>query len=99
MNAQTICAEVAHRTGEQISLIRRRGFQPLTKSKPRHAGKLSAVDCPFCGQQVLVARVGSKEAECRGCDTSFETSPSDVYSIALRDAERPKGRAFRHEGW
>lgn len=99
MHSPTLCAQVASRLGEPLKRIERCGFQPLTRKAKKNAGDdLSAVDCPFCGQQVLVVpRRGRLDAECRGCDTSFEVSPEDVYTISLQETERPKVRSFCHE--
>jgi hypothetical protein len=93
MYAPTLCAEVARRLGEPLRAIERRGFQPL-RPRVRSAGpSLAAVDCPFCGQQVLVAsKAGAVEAECRGCDTAFAADPGDIYEVSLRTAERPRPR-------
>ena len=100
MQTQTLCAQVARRTGERLRTIERRGFQPLTTMSTALGPKLAAVDCPFCGEQVLVAaKSGTFEAECRGCDTAFAADEGDVYQVAVDAAERPKARRFLHEVW
>src|SRR4051812_48937934 len=99
MYPQTLCAQVARRLGEPLRVIESRGFQPASRTAEKYDGDdLDAVDCPFCGGQVLVAVQGDTvDAECRGCDTSFEASPEDVYTISLRETARPKARRFCHE--
>ena len=98
---QTLCAQVAHRLGEPLRTIERRGFQPVTKKEKKNDGdELSAVDCPFCGGQVLVVVQGDTvDAECRGCETAFEASVAEVYTVSLHETERPKLRRFPHEIW
>jgi hypothetical protein len=98
MYAQTFCAQVAHRLGEPIRLVRGRGFQPLRLSRKTAQPSLSAVDCPFCGQQVLVVPSSEAvEADCRGCDTVFFADAEEVYQVTLGDAEQPQPRRFLHE--
>lgn len=99
MYATTLAAAVARRLGEPVALIERRGFQALPKSPRRSGPRLAAVDCPFCGQQVLVAPAGrgASEADCRGCDTSFEASPEDRYLVALERAAPLRERRFAFE--
>jgi hypothetical protein len=98
MYAATFCAEVARRTGEPLKTIEHRGFQPLRPRKKSAGPTLSAVNCPFCGQQVLVApNVDSVDAECRGCDTAFLADATDVYQVSLGKARRPRPRRFLHE--
>jgi hypothetical protein len=93
MNAQTLCAQVAHRLGEPPALIARRGFQPERRRRKNAGPELAAVDWVFCGGQILVAPgSGAIEAECRGCDTAFEAAPCDVYAVTLHEAERPRRR-------
>ncbi len=100
MSPPTLCAQVARRTGEPLRLIERRGFQPLPMRPRRAAGPtLAAVDCPFCGGQVLVAPAGpAVEAACRGCDTCFEAPAADVYPVPLREARRPRARRLLQDG-
>ena len=84
--------------GERLKTIERRGFQPLRPRKKSTGPTLSAVNCPFCGQQVLVApNADSVEAECRGCDTAFQADAADVYQVSLGEAKRPQPRQFLHE--
>ena len=97
--SQTLCAQVAHRLGERLRTIERRGFQPLAKKSERNdGGDLLAVDCPFCGQQVLVAPSGPRiDAECHGCDVSFEATGGDLYRIALDQAAPARDRRMACE--
>ena len=99
MNAPTLCAQVARRTGEPLKTIERRGFQPLRPRKESSGPTLAVVNCMFCGRQVLVATKGDEavEAECRSCDTAFLAEPGDVYTVSLGAAERPQPRRFLHE--
>ena len=98
MNAPTLCAQVARSTGERLRTIERRGFQPLRPRKKSAGPTLAAVNCPFCGQQVLVApKNGVVDAECRGCDTAFQADVADIYQISLGEAKRPQPRRFLHE--
>jgi hypothetical protein len=100
MYIPTLCAQVARRLGEPLRSVRRRGFQPLRPTKRGSGPTLSAVGCPFCGGQVLVAPKGpTVEAECHGCDTAFTADRGDVFEVSLADAERPKVRRFLHEVW
>jgi hypothetical protein len=100
VHAQTLCAQVARRLGEPERLVARHGFQPLMPTKRSAGAALSAVTCPFCGGQVLVAPGGAQiEAECRRCDTAFLADDADAYAVALDDAERPAARRFLHEIW
>ena len=100
MYPQTLCAEIARRTGEPLRSIERRGFQPLRPKKKFAGPTLSAVTCPFCGQQVLVAPNSDLvDAECRGCDTAFLADAADVYQVTLAAAERPQPRRLLHENW
>src|SRR5215207_2989168 len=100
MQASTLCAQVARRLGEPLSSVRRRGFQPLRPIKRGAGPTLSAVVCPFCGGQVLVApNEPIVDAECRGCDTAFTADAGDVFAVLLADAELPKVRRFPHEVW
>jgi len=97
---QTLCAQVARRLGEPERLVARHGFQPLRRMKKSAGAALSAVNCPFCGGQVLVAPGGGQvEAECRRCDTAFLADAADVYAVALDVVERPGPRRFFHEIW
>jgi hypothetical protein len=97
MHAQSLCAQVARRLGVPKRLVKRQGFQWVRPEKPIGGAKLPAVDCPFCGQQVLVAPgPGAIEADCRGCDTSFEASSGDVYAVAIDQVERPAARHLGH---
>ncbi len=98
MFPQTLCAQVARRTGERLRDVERLGFQPLRPKKKSVGPTLAAVDCPFCRQQVLVVpKRGAVEAECRGCDTAFQADAVDVYPVSLGAAERPHPRRFLHE--
>jgi len=93
MTAQTLCAQVASRLGETPTLVASRGFQPERRVRKTEGPRLAAVDCPFCGCQILVAPRGDAvEAECRGCDTIFEADVADVYAVSLAKAERPRDR-------
>ena len=93
MTAQTFCAQVANRLGETPALVASRGFQPERRVRKTEGPRLAAVDCPFCGGQILVAPHGGRvEAECRGCDTVFEADAADVYVVSLAKAERPRDR-------
>jgi len=97
MQTATLCAQVARSLGEPLRLIQRRGFQLVQSPKNSVGSKLAAVDCPFCGQQVLVASPrGTIEAECLGCDTAFPASAADVYAISIEDAEPPQARLLLH---
>jgi len=100
MQTASVCAQVARSLGEPLRLVERRGFQPVQKSKKLPGNKLAAVDCPFCGQQILVASsrdVG--EVECRGCDVAFKASSDDVYAVSIDATVRPQARRLFHEIW
>ena len=99
MHAQSLCAQVARRLGVSKRLVKRRGFQLVTSRKPVNGPTLTAVRCPFCGQEVLVAPAGSgaSEADCRSCDTSFEASPEERYLVALERAAPLRERRFAFE--
>lgn len=98
MQTQTLCAAVARRLGEPLRLIERRGFQPLAKRPRSPRFEFAAVDCPFCGQQVLVAPSGPRiNAECHGCDVSFEATGGDLYRIALDQAAPARDRRMACE--
>ena len=88
MHAQNLRAQVARRLGVTESLVKRRGFQLVRRERPIGGPRLPAVDCPFCGQQVLVAPAGrgASEADCPGCDISFEAPPEDRYLVELECA-------------
>src|SRR5687767_4861041 len=99
MHAQNLRAQVARRLGVPKRLVKRRGFQLVRRERPFGSPKLPAVDCPFCGQQVLVSPAGRgvSEADCRGCDTSFEALPEERYLVALERAAPLRERAFAFE--
>lgn len=94
MHSQTLCAQVARRTGDSLKTIERRGFQLSKFNRPADGPKLSAVDCPFCGRHTIVAptKVTAFDVECRSCDTVFSASLDDVFAITLAAAEKPNFR-------
>jgi ribosomal protein S27E len=98
LHAQTVCAQVARRLGEPLRLVERRGFQPMTLKKKRPRPTLSAVRCPFCGQELLVSP-GAKaiDVDCGGCDTTFEADAGDVFAISIDDVVRPEPRRLFHD--
>jgi hypothetical protein len=82
-NAQ-ITRAVAEATGENISTIRQMGF--VLEGSPGPSGDGSEplwLDCPFCGQAVLLSEVGldglPDAAECEACDTVFDYQFEEIY--------------------
>jgi len=97
VHAQTLCAQVARRLGEPERLVARHGFQPLRLLRSLGPA-LFAVNCPFCGGQILVAPEANEiDVECRRCDTAFVADGADAYVVALDDAEWPGPQRFLHE--
>jgi len=96
MQAQSLCAQVAATLGESGWLIKFRGFQPDRRRTPLAGPRLFALNCPFCGQQVLLARPTDDafEVECLSCGTAFEAAASDVYRVTVAAAEKPHPRRF-----
>ncbi len=90
MNRTRVNHQIAARTGESLSVIRRLGFQ--VKSEPReHPAEDDlrlVVHCPFCRRPVPYpgrCRDGSRAmAECADCDVYFEFEDRDVFPARAR---------------
>lgn len=101
MQAQTLCARVAATLGEPRRVIERRGFQPAFPQRPLGGTWLHALDCPFCGQQVLIppSTAGTFEVECGSCETAFDATQREVYRVSLDAAVKPVPRHLAFEAF
>lgn len=85
MNNTRLSHQLAARTGEALSLIRRIGFQlkVMPADEPHGREVVLGVRCPFCRGTVAYPgrpRDGSTAlAECDGCDIYFPVDDGDVF--------------------
>ena len=93
--------QIAARTGETLSVIRRIGFQvqPEPREEPAAEELRLVVHCPFCREPVAYpgrSRDGSSAlAECEACDIYFEFEDRDVFPTSTsRLADRTTARRY-----
>jgi hypothetical protein len=95
MTRTQVSHQVAARTGEPLSVIRRLGFQVQhePREEPAPAEWKLVLACPFCREPVEYpgrSRDGSRLlADCEACDVYFEFDERDVFlASAGRLADR-----------
>ena len=85
MTRHQLSQQVAARTGEPLSVIRRLGFQvqPEPREEPAAEELCLVVHCPFCREPVAYpGRAGDGSmpmAECEACDVYFPFRDEDVF--------------------
>lgn len=84
-----LTAAVAQATGEEISFIRQRGFQPLDEEPATDFNDVDAptlaISCPGCGRenrlQTSLDFAWPEWAECHGCDSAYPYQSHELHVI------------------
>lgn len=101
MSRSRLHAAVARVTGDALTTINRLGFNlDLGADKPRpiHDDPLTMLDCPCCGNPIVLASDNKtplpRFAECTRCDSVVSYSARETYQTDIDDVTIPPEREF-----